>query len=342
MSSYVGICVGLARYGICAAVFYFLYLYIYRILLHPLRKHPGPILAKLSDAYAGYFVLLQRLHLATRENHLKYGVYMSSPLHGNEAHLSSQAPIVRHGPERLVFNSVPALQGESIPKITTHGRFANLEDIYLNDRVGKSFVYDLTRQANGTVNIFNAIDKNVHRRKRRFDDNIRGPHMLTGLEPFGLCDLMSRGFEVDNGTLQDPRALILLSALVAEQEASTASQGGPRRTAHVATTPWLKVLQFSVGAALVSEVDAGSLRAAVLRLLRKRVSKLVLIPLDHVDGHKALAQLGMDSMLAADFGAWFWNTFKVDVPFLDLLSTTMSLEDLSVLVEKKLTDVQEG
>lgn len=33
--------------------------------------------------------------------------------------------------------------------------------------MAKSFVYDLTRQANGTVNVFNAIDKDIHRRKRR-------------------------------------------------------------------------------------------------------------------------------------------------------------------------------
>lgn len=33
--------------------------------------------------------------------------------------------------------------------------------------MNKSFVYDLTRQTNSTFNIFNALDKDIHRRKRR-------------------------------------------------------------------------------------------------------------------------------------------------------------------------------
>ena len=49
-------------------------LWSYRILLHPLGKYPGPILAKISDAYVGYFVLQQNLHLKTYKNHNKYGM----------------------------------------------------------------------------------------------------------------------------------------------------------------------------------------------------------------------------------------------------------------------------
>ena len=72
-------------------------------MIHPLNGYPGPLLAKLSDSYAGYFALCRSLHLAT----------------------------------------------------------------YLNERMKKSFVYDLTRQANGTLNVFNALDEDIHRRKRR-------------------------------------------------------------------------------------------------------------------------------------------------------------------------------
>ncbi|RYO91775.1 hypothetical protein DL762_001994 [Monosporascus cannonballus] len=112
MSSFVDIILVTAKNGALFLVTYCLVLWGYRLFLHPLSKYPGPLLAKLSDAYAGYFVLRQKLHLQTSKSHMKY-------------------------------------------------------DIYLNDRVAKSFVYDLTRQANGTVNVFNAIDKDVHRRKRR-------------------------------------------------------------------------------------------------------------------------------------------------------------------------------
>lgn len=50
----------------------------YRLSLHPLSTYPGPLLAKLSDVYAGYFVLHQKLHLQTFKNHMKYGVYSFS------------------------------------------------------------------------------------------------------------------------------------------------------------------------------------------------------------------------------------------------------------------------
>lgn len=52
-----------------------LMLWGYRLSLHPLAKYPGPLLAKLSDVYAGYSVLHQKLHLQTFKNHMKYGVY---------------------------------------------------------------------------------------------------------------------------------------------------------------------------------------------------------------------------------------------------------------------------
>ncbi|KAM0814661.1 hypothetical protein AB5N19_00451 [Seiridium cardinale] len=56
-----------------AFVVYGLFLFSYRLLLHPLRKYPGPFLAKLSDVYGGYFVVARRLHLQTYRNHLQYG-----------------------------------------------------------------------------------------------------------------------------------------------------------------------------------------------------------------------------------------------------------------------------
>ena len=58
-------------------------------------------------------------------------------------------PVVRLAPDRLVFNSPRALR-----------------DIYQNDRIVKSTNYQVTVQG-GVVNVFNAIDRDVHRAKRR-------------------------------------------------------------------------------------------------------------------------------------------------------------------------------
>ncbi|RYP47706.1 hypothetical protein DL768_006296 [Monosporascus sp. mg162] len=159
MSSFVDIILAAAKNGALLLVIYCLIIWGYRVFLHPLSKYPGPLLAKLSDAYAGYFVLRRELHLQTSKNHMKYGT------------------MLRHGPDKLIFNTTSALQ-----------------DIYLNDRVAKSFVYDLTRQANGTANVFNAIDKDIHRRKRRLVGRAITERAMRSFEPTmaGQIDIFLR------------------------------------------------------------------------------------------------------------------------------------------------------
>ncbi|RYP07931.1 hypothetical protein DL764_002202 [Monosporascus ibericus] len=86
----------------------------YRLLFHPLRDYPGPLAAKLSDAYNGYFSFRKRLHLTSMEDHSTYG------------------PVIRHGPNKLLFNSSKALH-----------------DIYDNDKLVKSYVNSAILQAPG-------------------------------------------------------------------------------------------------------------------------------------------------------------------------------------------------
>ncbi|OTA61523.1 cytochrome P450 [Hypoxylon sp. EC38] len=107
-------------------------LFSYRLTFHPLRKYPGPFLASLSDAYAGYYAASMSLHVRTRVDQQKYGIVM------------------RHGPNRLVFSSSRALR-----------------DIYQNERVSKSHLYRHTAVTPGVYTLFNVIDKDVHRLKRK-------------------------------------------------------------------------------------------------------------------------------------------------------------------------------
>ena len=50
-----------------------MFLFSYRLLLHPLSKYPGPFLARLSDIYGGYYALRRSLHLRTFEDLKEYG-----------------------------------------------------------------------------------------------------------------------------------------------------------------------------------------------------------------------------------------------------------------------------
>ncbi|RYP78219.1 hypothetical protein DL771_000696 [Monosporascus sp. 5C6A] len=166
-------------------------------------------------------------------------------------------------------------------------------------------------------------------------------HILTGLEAFGIRKLMEKGFDVNNGTMEDPRTALLAASLLAEQDAKNAAQGTDLSQL-AAAAEWVKDLPPSAMAMFASEAGAPSMQDAILRLTKKRFSNLILMPMDQIDDRRPLPSFGVDSMLAAEFRTWFWNTFKVDVPFLDIVSPQKALYNLAEHVEEKLVASWQG
>lgn len=172
-------------------------------------------------------------------------------------------------------------------------------------------------------------------------------HLLTGLEPAGARELQARGFDVSShGVLQDARMSVLGASLKAEKEARDASQAeaaagglGPQV---VMAAPWFREVPASMSAVLSPEAEADSLQAAVLRLIKKRFSSLILVPLDQIDDRRSLPQFGVDSMIASEFRTWFWTVFRVDLPFLDIMSPQKSLLILAEFVEAKMLEAWKG
>ncbi|CAJ2513667.1 Uu.00g017860.m01.CDS01 [Anthostomella pinea] len=123
----------------------------YRLTLHPLSAYPGPIAAKLTDFYNLYHAASMDEHVAIWRNHQAYG------------------PVIRHGPNKLVFNSLRALQ-----------------DIYYNDRVTKSNAYLNIMQAPNVHSVFTVIDKQQHRAKRRLIGQALNEHGMRLFEPIIL------------------------------------------------------------------------------------------------------------------------------------------------------------
>ncbi|KAI1308541.1 cytochrome P450 [Xylaria venustula] len=136
-----------SKYAALILFSYFAVVIGYRTFLHPLRNYPGPLVAKVSDAYAGGHAIAMQLHLRTFLDLKKYG------------------PVIRHGPNKLVFNSAEALH-----------------DIYSNERVTKSHVYELTITS-GNPSIFNALDRRVHRDKRRLIGQAITDKAMRSFEP---------------------------------------------------------------------------------------------------------------------------------------------------------------
>lgn len=44
-----------------------------RLVINPLREYPGPLLARLTNEYAGWHAIEGDIHLMTYLDHLKYG-----------------------------------------------------------------------------------------------------------------------------------------------------------------------------------------------------------------------------------------------------------------------------
>lgn len=143
------------------------------------------------------------------------------------------------------------------------------------------------------------------------NDDLAASHLLTGLEPMGLRELRRQGFEGHNPTLDDPRASLLAGALDGEADLE--------RHAQVGNIPVDVAKGLQEGLPLAE---------AVLNFIRRRFGNLVLMKYEAVDVKKPLTGYGMDSMIAAEFRSWFWQSMSVDVPLLMLLSKTCTLASL--------------
>lgn len=124
-------------------------------------------------------------------------------------------------------------------------------------------------------------------------DKLAKSHVLTGLKPHDIRKMVEKGFDVSNGTIQDPRTILLSASLNASSE-----DDGAALTSIDAS--WSKGPPAAVIKALTTEAaGATSLNEAVLALVNgRRFSKLLLMSLNKVDTNKALASYGMDSMIA--------------------------------------------
>ncbi|KAF5864593.1 hypothetical protein ETB97_007151 [Aspergillus alliaceus] len=129
-----------------ACLAYVLATCIYRVWFHPLAKYPGPLLAKVTNLYGGYYAWKGDLHIDMMRCHEKYGNH------------------VRYAPNRVLFN-------------TNTG----LKEIYaFSKSFQKSAAYGaMVHRAPNTLTL---IDKRQHGRKRRIIGQGFGDAALRGFE----------------------------------------------------------------------------------------------------------------------------------------------------------------
>jgi hypothetical protein len=135
-------------------------------------------------------------------------------------------------------------------------------------------------------------------------------HIITGLEPFALRNLRSKGLDIVTPFAKDPRAS-LLEAVFHGQE--------PRRQGHPAS------LHQGTGENLTID--------DIILQFKGRLSTLILQSLDQIDENQPLPRFGLDSMLASELRTWICRTFNVDVSSLSLMSNSMTLRKLGEKVK---------
>ncbi len=174
---------------------------------------------------------------------------------------------------------------------------------------------------------------------RKVKCRVKGPgesNVVTGLELEGTFQLIERGFDVLPAFGEDRRASLLLAAFMAEQRARQAAnvRGSSAVESQLATeAPWWGEVSDDAAEILRTEADAPTLKEAALRLIRKQYSSLMLMPLETIDSYKSMTEVGVDSMIASEFRAWLWKSFKIDISLLDLLGPKFSLDALAEAVE---------
>ncbi|GAB1190958.1 hypothetical protein APSETT444_000126 [Aspergillus pseudonomiae] len=146
-------------------------------------------------------------------------------------------------------------------------------------------------------------------------------HILTGLEDTGLQGHRKQGYEGYWQFLNDARFDVLTCAL--RRNAGKSAQGNST--------------QVSVIQEAIASNDKAQLTDAVKVVLVKKLSNIILTPVDKIDAKKPLLDFGMDSMLAAELRQYIYGAMGVDVPFLDLMDKSTNILGLASLVGDKLT-----
>ncbi|OQE18226.1 hypothetical protein PENSTE_c018G07178, partial [Penicillium steckii] len=138
-------------------------------------------------------------------------------------------------------------------------------------------------------------------RADRYDPHASS-HIITGLEPFALWNMRSKGLDVDVPFMKDPRAS-LIEAMFERQDPSKKDY------------PSLK----GSGDNTIDEI---------ILQFKTRLSSLILQPLEQIDENQSLPRFGLDSMLASELRTWIYRSFNVDISSLSMMSNSMTLRKL--------------
>lgn len=144
----------------------------YRLTIHPLAQHPGPILGRMTDWYSVYHAWKGDRHLDFYRLHQRYGNILA-PHADARPELTDTGKVVRFGPNRISVNSA-----------------AGLKEIYGSKaKTRKSNFYSVFTHFFDSPSTETTIDVRDHLRKRRALSKALSDQSLKALEGPLLCNV---------------------------------------------------------------------------------------------------------------------------------------------------------
>jgi NADPH:quinone reductase-like Zn-dependent oxidoreductase/NADP-dependent 3-hydroxy acid dehydrogenase YdfG len=156
-------------------------------------------------------------------------------------------------------------------------------------------------------------------------------HLLMGLETLGLQRQRQLGFEGENHFLNDPRSAAIRNTLENVERIRGSSLAVA--TAGITDHPSKRIEKILAAQETGESLDAKALGAMISSILTKKLCHLLLLTPDQLHPSSELGNLGIDSMLAAEFRTFIFTTIGADISFQILLeheTTVASLTELAL------------
>lgn len=138
-------------------------------------------------------------------------------------------------------------------------------------------------------------------------------HIVVGLDPAQLQKAVRDSAVTDSFWLEDARlghAIHDINASSSDSEGSTAAGGGGQ----------------SIIATIKAATSPGEAVEAVTTHFIAKLARMVLLDETDFEAHgRSIASYGIDSMVGAELRKWIFKEYKLDIPFQQLLSATLTI-----------------
>lgn len=160
-------------------------------------------------------------------------------------------------------------------------------------------------------------------------DPLSAANLHTYLDPAGM--LARKRQEIDRASTgvaqprwySDRRVSIMMRAFLDAQQHATDLQGSSLDPGAKETTANLRST-FDTAIARGGEAR-GETVAFVVGAITRAVAEMLFVDVESIDPAKSLADLGVDSLIAAELRNWFLQALGVNISMLDLLEPTLSI-----------------